>query len=158
MDLTPRTIELRVKIYDENPRGAFLWVDDSTHKTYTDLRGAAVLHAPLGSRTLHGELRGFKFHRDFDGATPGVEDIEIDVERERRGESLPARAKPRDAISFDGGAAGSSERPPSGERKAAREPSGERLPAAAAVGSERDRERVKDPNSLSFDRSLSSSS
>jgi hypothetical protein len=159
MDLTPRTIELRVRIYDENPRGGFLWVDDSTHKTYTDLRGAAVLHAPLGSRTLHGELRGFKFHRDFDGSTPGVEDIEIDIERERRGEALPARPKPRDSISFDGGAAGSGERPPSGERRPVREPSGERVPAAAAaVGSERDRERAKDPNSLSFDRSLSSSS
>jgi len=83
IDLVPRNAELRIKVYDDNPRGVTLWLDDNAARFYTDGKGEVVIYSPLGAHTLHVEAKGIKLDRQFDVATPKVEQVEINLQRER---------------------------------------------------------------------------
>jgi tetratricopeptide (TPR) repeat protein len=93
VDLVPHTAELRIKVRDENPRGAMVWIDDGP-RSYTDGKGEVVMYAPMGEHVLHVEARGIKLDRQLLFTSAITDSIEFDFTGMVGTASRPGMSKP----------------------------------------------------------------
>ncbi len=84
IDLAPRTAELRIKVVDAKAGGIAVWLDASTVRLYTSDAGEVTMQVPLGAHTLHFDADGLHVEKQLSIATPKVEQLEVNLIRERR--------------------------------------------------------------------------